>query len=96
MLDSSPGASANICANSLSRCCCSHEVFFALQGLRISIVRNITMKQTRKVWVLCLTAASIVTMQAADNSTVTAIQLNGTYKKVSTGKPVFRFGNPLR
>jgi hypothetical protein len=47
--------------------------------LASSIVRNSIMAKTWKICALCLAAASIVTMQAGRDTTVTAAQANGTW-----------------
>jgi hypothetical protein len=38
------------------------------------------MRETWKIWALCLTAASMVTAQADNEKSVTAAQVNGTWK----------------
>jgi hypothetical protein len=38
------------------------------------------MRKTWKIWALCLAAASIVTIQAGKDTSVTAAQVNGTWK----------------
>ena len=38
------------------------------------------MRKTWKIWALCLAAASIVTTQAGKDTSVTAAQVNGTWK----------------
>src|SRR5882724_11699867 len=38
------------------------------------------MRETWKIWALCLTAASMVTAQADNEKNVTAAQVNGTWK----------------
>ena len=38
------------------------------------------MRKTWKIWALCLAAASIVTAQAGKDTSVTAAQVNGTWK----------------
>jgi hypothetical protein len=45
-----------------------------------SLLRNGIMKKTWKVWALWLTAASMVTAQADNEKSVTAAQVNGTWK----------------
>ena len=45
-----------------------------------SIRRNSIMRKTWKIWALCLAAASIVTAQAGKDTSVTAAQVNGTWK----------------
>jgi hypothetical protein len=44
------------------------------------IFRNSVMRKTWKIWALCLAAASIVTTQAGKDTSVTAAQVNGTWK----------------
>jgi hypothetical protein len=44
-----------------------------------SSVVNIVIRKAWKVWALCLAVASIVTMQAGRDTTVTASQINGTW-----------------
>jgi hypothetical protein len=42
--------------------------------------RDSIMKETWKIWALWLTAASMVTAQAENEKSVTAAQVNGTWK----------------
>jgi len=44
------------------------------------MLRNSIMQRTWKIWVLCLAAASFVTTQADSDKSVTAAQVNGTWK----------------
>jgi hypothetical protein len=44
------------------------------------MLRNSIMHKTWKIWALCLAAASLVTVQADNNKSVTAAQVNGTWK----------------
>jgi hypothetical protein len=44
------------------------------------MLRNSIMQKTWKVWALCLAAVSIVTARADSNKSVTAAQVNGTWK----------------
>src|SRR5436190_8783248 len=46
----------------------------------ISMLRNSTMRKTWKFWTLYLAAASIVTVWADSNKSVTAAQVSGTWK----------------
>ncbi len=39
------------------------------------------MRKSWKLWALCLAAASIVTMQAGKDTSVTAAQVNGTWRR---------------
>jgi hypothetical protein len=45
----------------------------------ISIASTTREIRLRMVWALCLTAASIVTIRAANDTSVTATQVNGTW-----------------
>jgi len=47
------------------------------------MLRNSIMQKTWKVWALCLAAVSIVTARADRNKSVTAAQVNGTWKTKS-------------
>ena len=44
------------------------------------MLRNSIMQRTWKIWVLCLATASFVTTQADSDKSVTAAQVNGTWK----------------
>ena len=44
------------------------------------MLRNSIMRKTWKLWALCLATASIVTAQADSDKSVTAAQVNGTWK----------------
>ena len=55
----------------------SSVVFFVSSN---SIFNNSVMRKAWKIWGLCLAAASIVTAQAGKDSSVTAAQVNGTWK----------------
>jgi hypothetical protein len=44
------------------------------------MLHNSIMQRTWKIWVLCLAAASFVTTQADSDKSVTAAQVNGTWK----------------
>jgi hypothetical protein len=44
------------------------------------MLRNSTMRKTWKFWALCLAATSVVTVSADSNKSVTAAQVNGTWK----------------
>jgi hypothetical protein len=44
------------------------------------MLRNSFMQRTWKIWVLCLATASFVTTQAGSDKSVTAAQVNGTWK----------------
>ncbi|KAF5407527.1 MAG: hypothetical protein Udaeo2_23470 [Candidatus Udaeobacter sp.] len=44
------------------------------------MLRNSIMQRTWQIWVLCLAAASFVTTQADSDKSVTAAQVNGTWK----------------
>ena len=44
------------------------------------MLRNSIMQRTWKIWVLCLAAASFVTTRADSDKSVTAAQVNGTWK----------------
>ena len=44
------------------------------------MLRNSIMQRTWKIWVLCLATASFVTTQADSDTSVTAAQVNGTWK----------------
>jgi hypothetical protein len=44
------------------------------------MLRNSIMPRTWKIWVLCLATASFVTTQADSDTSVTAAQVNGTWK----------------
>jgi len=44
------------------------------------MLRNSIMRKTWKLWALCLATASIVTAQADRDKSVTAAQVNGTWK----------------
>ena len=44
------------------------------------MLRNRIMQRTWKIWVLCLATASFVTTQADSDKSVTAAQVNGTWK----------------
>jgi hypothetical protein len=44
------------------------------------MLRNTNMRKTWKFWAICLAAASIVTVWADSNKSVTAAQVNGTWK----------------
>jgi hypothetical protein len=44
------------------------------------MLRNSSCKEHGKIWVLCLAAASFVTTQADSDKSVTAAQVNGTWK----------------
>jgi len=65
----------------------------------ISIARTTRGIRLRMVRALFLTAASVVTIRAANDTGVTGAQINGTWATragefkiwVSTSKPVFRF-----
>ena len=47
------------------------------------MLRNSIMQKAWKVWALCLAAVSIVTARADRNKSVTAAQVNGTWKTKS-------------
>ena len=44
------------------------------------MLRNSIMQRTWKIWVLCLATTSLVTTQADSDKSVTAAQVNGTWK----------------
>jgi hypothetical protein len=44
------------------------------------MLRNSIMRKTWKLWALCLVTASIVTARADRDKSVTAAQVNGTWK----------------
>src|SRR5690242_990047 len=48
-------------------------------GAAISIVRTTRQMRLRMVRALCLTAASVVTIRPANDASVTAAQINGTW-----------------
>jgi hypothetical protein len=56
------------------------------------MLRNSTMKKTWKFWALCLAATSIVTVCADSNKTVTAAQVNGTWKTKSGEFKIWALG----
>src|SRR5580704_10131052 len=56
------------------------------------MLHNIIMQKTWKIWALCLAAASIVTTRADSDKSVTAAQVNGTWKTNSGEFKIWALG----
>ena len=56
------------------------------------MLRNIIMQKTWKIWAPCLAAASIVTTRADSDKSVTAAQVNGTWKTNSGEFKIWALG----
>jgi hypothetical protein len=56
------------------------------------MLRNSIMQKTWKVWALCLAAVSIVTARADRNKSVTAAQVNSTWKTKSGEFKIWALG----
>jgi hypothetical protein len=56
------------------------------------MLRNSIMQKTWKVWALCLAGVSIVTARADRNKSVTAAQVNGTWKTKSGEFKIWALG----
>jgi hypothetical protein len=56
------------------------------------MLRNSIMQKTWKIWALCLAAASIVTARTDSGKSVTAAQVNGTWKTNSGEFKIWALG----
>jgi hypothetical protein len=56
------------------------------------MLRNSIMQKTWKIWAMCLAAASIATVRADSDKSVTAAQVNGTWKTKSGEFKIWALG----